>query len=96
MRKVTPYCHRFPKYPYPNMIWNLFLTLVIAPVGLIVRNVMSEQKRIDILLNKTREEIARDYLTRDQIEKDFQRLFDTMNRMDEKLDRLQSKTYFQE
>jgi hypothetical protein len=57
---------------------------------------MSEQKRIDILLNKTREEIARDYLTRDQIEKDFQRLFDTMNRMDEKLDRLQSKTYFQE
>jgi|TARA_B110000977_G_scaffold201133_1_gene294327 sensor histidine kinase YesM len=80
----------------PNMIWNLFLTLVIAPVGLIVRNVMSEQKRIDILLNKTREEIARDYLTRDQIEKDFQRLFDTMNRMDEKLDRLQSKTYFQE
>jgi sensor histidine kinase YesM len=71
----------------PNMIWNLFLTLVIAPVGL---------KRIDILLNKTREEIARDYLTRDQIEKDFQRLFDTMNRMDEKLDRLQSKTYFQE
>ena len=80
----------------PNMIWNLYLTLVIEPVGLIVRNVMSEQKRIDILLNKTREEIARDYLTRDQIEKDFQRLFDTMNRMDEKLDRLQSKTYFQE
>lgn len=80
----------------PHMIWNLFLTLVIAPVGLIVRNVMSEQKRIDILLNKTREEIARDYLTRDQIEKDFQRLFDTINRIDEKLDRLQSKTYFQE
>ena len=80
----------------PHMIWNLFLTLVIAPVGLIVRNVMSEQKRIDILLNKTREEIARDYLTRDQIEKDFERLFDTINRIDEKLDRLQSKTYFQE
>ena len=79
-----------------HMIWNLFLTLVIAPVGLIVRNVMSEQKRIDILLNKTREEIARDYLTRDQIEKDFERLFDTINRIDEKLDRLQSKTYFQE
>ena len=80
----------------PHMIWNLFLTLVIAPVGLIVRNVMSEQKRIDILLNKTREEIARDYLTRDQIEKDFERLFDTINRIDEKLDRLRSKTYFQE
>ena len=80
----------------PNMIWNLFLTLVIAPVGLIVRNVMSEQKRIDILLNKTREEIARDYLTRDQIEKDFQRMIDTIDRIDEKIDRLQSKTYFQE
>ena len=80
----------------PNMIWNLFLTLVIAPVGLIVRNVMSEQKRIDILLNKTREEIARDYLTRDQIEKDFERIMDTITRIDEKLDRLQTKTYFQD
>lgn len=80
----------------PHFMWNIFLTLVLAPLGLMVRNALSEQKRIDILLNKTREEIARDYLTRDQIEKDFQRLFDTINRIDEKIDRLQSKTYFQE
>jgi endonuclease III len=66
------------------------------PVGLLVRNILSEQKRLDILVNKTREEIARDYATREQIEADFQRILDSISKIDEKLDRIQSKTYFQD
>tara|TARA_B100000902_G_C27288361_1_gene905696 strand:- start:1923 stop:2126 length:204 start_codon:yes stop_codon:yes gene_type:complete len=66
------------------------------PVGLLVRNILSEQKRLDILVNKTREEIARDYATREQIEADFQRIMDSIAKIDEKLDRIQSKTYFQD
>jgi hypothetical protein len=66
------------------------------PVGLLVRNILSEQKRLDILVNKTREEIARDYATREQIEADFQRIMDSIERLSEKLDRIQSKTYFQD
>ena len=38
----------------PYIIWNLIITVIIAPLGLI-RNVLSEQKRLDILVNKTRE-----------------------------------------
>mgnify|MGYP003670483751 CR=1 FL=1 len=57
---------------------------------------MTEQSRLSILINRTREEVAKDYVTRDQIEKDFQRMIDTIDRIDEKIDRLQSKTYFQE
>jgi uncharacterized membrane protein len=79
-----------------HIIWNLLLTFVLTPIGLLVRNVLSEQKRLDILVNKTREEIAKEYVTRDQIELDFNRLMGTIERIDEKLDRLQSKTYFQE
>ena len=31
----------------------------------------NEQKRLDILVNKTREEVARDYVTRQEIEQDL-------------------------
>jgi uncharacterized membrane protein len=79
-----------------HIIWNVILTFILMPVGLLVRNILSEQKRLDILVNKTREEIARDYATREQIEADFQRIMDSIERLSEKLDRIQSKTYFQD
>ena len=79
----------------PYIIWNLIITVIIAPLGFLIRNVLSEQKRLDILVNKTREEIAKDYATREQIEADFVRIQNTLNKIDEKLDRLQHKTYFQ-
>lgn len=79
-----------------HIIWNVILTFILMPVGLLVRNILSEQKRLDILVNKTREEIARDYATREQIELDFQRIMDSIERLSEKLDRIQSKTYFQD
>jgi hypothetical protein len=79
-----------------HLIWNLLLTFILAPIGFLVRSVLSEQSRLAILVNKTREEVARDYVTRDQIEKDFQRMIDSMDRIDTKIDKLQSKTYFQE
>ena len=80
----------------PYIIWNLIITVIIAPLGFLIRNVLSEQKRLDILVNKTREEIAKYYATREQIEADFVRIQNTLNKIDEKLDRLQHKTYFQE
>jgi hypothetical protein len=79
-----------------HLLWNLMITFVLAPLGFLIRNLLSEQKRIDILVNKTREEMAKEYVTREQIEIDFERIMATMTRIDEKIDRLQSKTYFQE
>ena len=80
----------------PYILWNLIMTIINLPLGFLIRNVLSEQKRLDILVNKTREEIAKDYVTREQIEADFDKLMASINKIDEKLDRLQSKTYFQE
>jgi|TARA_R110000744_G_C18961015_1_gene516891 sensor histidine kinase YesM len=80
----------------PVVLWNIIVSLIVFPIGFIVRSLTSEQKRLDILMNKTREEIAKDYVTRDQIEADFSRLMSTLDRMDEKIDKLQTKTYFQE
>ena len=80
----------------PYIIWNLVMTVIIIPVGFLIRTVLSEQKRLDILVNKTREEIARDYATREQIEADFERVLSSIQKIDEKIDRLQHKTFFQE
>ena len=80
----------------PILFWNGILTVVIAPAIWVFRSMFIEVKRLDILLNKTREEVARDYVTREQIEKEFQRILDSIDRIDQKIDRLQSKTYFQE
>ena len=63
----------------PYIIWNLVMTVIILPLGFLIRNVLSEQKRLDILVNKTREEIAKDYATREQIEADFQRIMDSIS-----------------
>jgi hypothetical protein len=72
------------------------ITFVLAPLGFLIRNLLSEQKRIDILVNKTREELAKEYVTREEVEIVSERIMATMTRIDEKIDRLQSKTYFQE
>jgi|TARA_B100002019_G_scaffold292864_1_gene317510 hypothetical protein len=80
----------------PEILWNIILTVIILPAGFLIRSLLAEQKRLDILVNKTREEIAKDYVTREQLEKDLEKLIGTVERIDEKLDRLQTKTYFQE
>lgn len=79
-----------------TLVWNILLTLAILPLGFFIRLYVTEVKRLDILLNKTREEVARDYVTREQIEKEFQRILDSIDRIDQKIDRLQTKTFFQE
>ena len=48
----------------PYIIWNVLITLVLAPIWFQIRQNATELKRQDILLNKTREEIAKEYVTK--------------------------------
>jgi hypothetical protein len=45
------------------------LTIFIAFIGYVMHEKFNELKRIDILLNKTREEVARDNVTKAEIER---------------------------
>ena len=72
----------------PYIMWNILLTLVVAPIFYTIRGNASENKRIDILLNKTREEMAKDYVTKVELESDMERVFMTLNKIEEKLDKL--------
>jgi len=72
----------------PYLFWNIFITLVLAPVLYSIRTNSEESKRLDILLNKTREEIAREYVTKNELKDDMGRLMDRMEKISEKLDKL--------
>ena len=72
----------------PYLFWNIFITLVLAPVLYSIRSNTSEAKRLDILLNKTREEIAREYVTKNELKDDMGRLMDRIDKIGEKLDKL--------
>ena len=70
------------------LIWNAFITLVLAPILYKIRQNSQENKRIDILLNKTREEVAKDYVTKDESRAVMKDLVDRLDKLDEKLDKL--------
>ena len=71
----------------PVIFWNVILTLVIAPAIWTFRNMMIEVKRIDILLNRTREE----YASRAELKDEMQHLMDALHRVKDKLDRVLSR-----
>ena len=70
------------------MFWNIILTLVIAPAVCAFRGLIQEVKRMDILLNKTREE----YVTRVELRDSTHAVMEALHRVEDKLDRVLSKT----
>ena len=68
----------------PILFWNGVLTLVIAPAIWMFRSMLSEIKRLDILLNKTREEYAK----RDDVKEDMHTVMDALQRLEDKLDKI--------
>lgn len=69
------------------LFWNLMLTLVIAPVFWAFKQMYAEVKRLQILLNKTREE----YATKLELHNDIDRVMEALHRVEDKLDRVLSK-----
>ena len=69
-------------------IWNIALTAVLAFVGYVMKEKSDEIQRVGILLNKTREEVARENITRGEVRADSQMLLDRLDRLEQKIDRL--------
>ena len=66
------------------LFWNIILTMVVLPFGWAFNKMFQEVKRIQILLNKTREEYAR----KDDVKADMHELMDAMRRLEDKLDKI--------
>ena len=68
----------------PILFWNGILTVVIAPAVWAFRGVLLEMKRLDILLNKTREEYAK----REDVKDDMHTVMEALQRLEDKLDKI--------
>lgn len=72
------------------MIWNAMLSAIVAVMGFLLKGKFDELDRLSILLNRTREEVARDHITRSEFRADMQQLLDRFDRIERKLDNLRS------
>jgi len=70
------------------IIWNTLLSVFLALLGWILAEKSKEINRLGILLNKTREEVAKEYVTKVEVHADINRVLDRLDRLDTKLDRL--------
>lgn len=70
------------------VVWNAILTGIVALLGFILKEKFAEINRLGILLNRTREEIAREHVTRAEVRADAQVLLDRLDRLEQKIDRL--------
>lgn len=71
-----------------DTLWNGGLTLFLGLLGFVLRNYINELQRVQILLSKTREEVAKEYVTKQEVHHDINRIIDRLQRLDEKLDRI--------
>jgi hypothetical protein len=71
-----------------NTIWSAGLSLIMGAVWFFMREKFDELKRLDILLNKTREELARDYTTNAEVQRITDHIDQRFNRLEAKIDQL--------
>lgn len=74
-----------------TFVWNTVLTLLIGVVGFFMSAKFKELDRISILLNKTREEVARDHITRTEFRQDMKELIERFDRIEAKIDNLKTR-----
>ena len=74
------------------MLWNAVLSFFVAGMGMMLKGKMDELNRLSILLNRTREEVARDHITRkevdDKVDRIVERFDDGFKRLEAKIDKL--------
>ncbi len=71
----------------PMLFWNIILTVVFAPIFWAFRQMFLEVKRLQILLNRTRE----DYATKVDVKDDMRQVMDALHRVEDKIDKVLSR-----
>ena len=68
------------------LIWNVVLSFLSAIILWVVKSHAEEVQRIQILLNRTREEVAKEYVTKGDVHDDMNRVIARLDRLEGKLD----------
>ena len=67
-----------------DLVWNIIITLIIMPFAWAFNKMFAEVKRLQILLNKTRE----DYASKEDLRDTSTRIIETLHRLEDKLDKV--------
>jgi hypothetical protein len=77
------------------MLWNVVLSAIVAIMGFLIKGKFDELQRLSILLNRTREEVAREHITRAEVRADLEKIRDHFDdgfkRLENKIDLLARK-----
>jgi histidinol phosphatase-like enzyme len=71
-----------------NSAWSAALTFSTLVIGFLLKEKFSELTRLNLLLNKTREEIARDYVTQSEVQRITDHIDQRFNKLEAKIDQL--------
>lgn len=71
-----------------NTVWSAGLTMATTVIGFLLKEKFGELSRLSILLNKTREEIARDYVTQTEVQRITDHIDQRFNKLEAKIDQL--------
>jgi hypothetical protein len=71
-----------------NTIWSAGLSVVMGGLWFFIREKFEDVKRIERLLNITREEIARDTATKAEVQRLTEHIDQRFNRLEAKIDQL--------
>jgi hypothetical protein len=71
-----------------NTAWSAVLSLVMGLLGYMVNEKFRELARVTILLNKTREEVARDNVTQAEVDRITNHIDQRFNKLEAKIDQL--------
>jgi len=69
-------------------LWTGGLTIFMALIGYIMHEKFNELSRISILLNRTREEVARDNVTKAEVDRIVEHMDARFNKLENKIDEL--------
>ena len=71
-----------------DALLNIVFAAVISGLGWWIKSQHDEIKRVTILLNRTREEMAKEYVTKTDSNQVLGQIMSKFDRIEEKLDRL--------
>lgn len=71
-----------------EFIWNTILTLVVAPAAWALLHLNGKQDKLTTVISDTREDIAKNYVTKVDLHNDLSRIMQRFDRLEEKIDRI--------
>ena len=74
-----------------DAILNILFAVIISGLGWWIKTQKEELDRVRVLLNKTREELAKEYVTKSDSNQVLSQIMNKFDRLEEKIDKLMAR-----